>query len=178
MSDIVDVIVGTIGRPHGIGGEISIHSRTDVPEQRFVPGRSLRTSAGRILTVAAVRRHHGGLLLRFSEVRDRSGAEAIRGQDLWASVPADVPAVEADDFYDRHLIGLAVRDPHGRPVGTVASVLHLPAQDLLAIDTPAGERLVPFVTDLVPVVNLSGGFLVVNPIPGLLNDRAGGADED
>ena len=178
MSDIVDVIVGTIGRPHGVGGEISLHSRTDVPEQRFVPGRPLRTSAGRILTVAAVRRHHGGLLLRFDEVRDRSSAEAMRGQDLWAAVPADAPAVEADDFYDRHLIGLDARDPDGHPVGRVASVLHLPAQDLLAIDTPRGERLVPFVTDLVPVVDLSGGFLVVNPIPGLLDDLAGDTDED
>jgi 16S rRNA processing protein RimM len=49
-------------------------------------------------------------------------------------------------------------------------VLHLPAQDVLAVATPAGERLVPFVADLVPEVDVAAGRVVVRPIPGLLED--------
>ncbi|MEA5054545.1 MAG: PRC-barrel domain-containing protein, partial [Propionicimonas sp.] len=70
------------------------------------------------------------------------------------------------------LIGLAVVDPDGHPLGRVTRILHLPAQDLLAVGTPAGERLVPFVEALVPEVDLARGQVVVTPIPGLLDDDA------
>jgi 16S rRNA processing protein RimM len=52
----------------------------------------------------------------------------------------------------------------------VTSVLHLPAQDVFEIDTNDGVRLVPFVSDLVPEVDLSAGRIVVSDVAGLLTD--------
>jgi 16S rRNA processing protein RimM len=66
---------------------------------------------------------------------------------------------------------LRVSTTSGVEVGTVASVLHLPAQDVLEIVTKAGARLVPFVAALVPEVDLEGGYLTVVDIAGLLDDR-------
>ena len=59
----------------------------------------------------------------------------------------------------------------------VGSVLHLPAQDVLEIETATGTRLVPFVAALVPAVDLDAGRLTVVDVAGLLDDR-GEADED
>ena len=53
-------------------------------------------------------------------------------------------------------------------VGEVVAVLHLPAQDVLEVRTGAGLRLVPFVADLVPEVDLERGVLTVADREGLL----------
>jgi len=75
------VVVGRIGRPHGIRGEVTVEVRTDTPELRFAPGSVLETDPARLgpLTVAAARWHSGRLLLLAEGVHDRTGAEALRG---------------------------------------------------------------------------------------------------
>jgi 16S rRNA processing protein RimM len=174
---VVDAIVGVIGRPHGVRGEVAVQLRTDEPERRFVPGEVLREEGGtRLFTVRSVRDHSGRLLVRFAELVDRADAEAARGTLLIADVePGEQPA-EPGEFYDRQLIGMRATTPDGAEIGTVGSVLHLPAQDVLEIETAAGRRLVPFVAALVPDVDLEAGRLTVVDIAGLLDDRD--ADED
>lgn len=172
MARTVEVLVGTLGRPHGLKGELSVHVRTDEPERRFAPGATLFLDATREVTVAGARWHSGVLLLSLRGVTDRTGAEALRGKELWARVPADeVP--DDDAIYDRHLVGLEVRDASGAAVGTIVAVLHLPAQDVLEVRTATGDRLVPFVEALVPTVDLGAGFVEVADVAGLLSDVEG-----
>lgn len=174
----MDTLVGVIGRPHGVRGEVAVELRTDEPERRFAPGQVLREEGGtRLFTVRSVRDHSGRLLVRFAELVDRAGAEAARGTLLTAAVEPDESPAEAGEFYDRQLIGLRVTTPDGTDVGTVGLVLHLPAQDVLEIQTAAGARLVPFVEALVPDVDLEGGRLTVVDVAGLLDDRDD-TDED
>jgi 16S rRNA processing protein RimM len=181
-------VVARVGRAHGIRGEVSIEVRTDVPEQRFVDGAVLFPAAGSgvapapgagpaacdpaasppSLTITRVRDHNGTLLLTFAEVAGRDAAEQLRNVLLEADV--EIGDGEPDAWYDEELVGLAVTGPDGVRLGTVVGVRHLPAQDLLVIDRPGGERLVPFVRELVPVVDVPGGRLVVDPRPGLLDD--------
>jgi len=166
------IIVGVIGRAHGVRGEVAVELRTDEPERRFAPGQVLGEEGGsRIFTVRSVRDHSGHLLVKFAEVVDRSSAEAVRGTLLVASVEPDEQPDEPEEFYDRQLIGLKVTRPDGIEVGTVGSVLHLPAQDVLEIETATGTRLVPFVAALVPEVDLNAGRLTVIDVAGLLDDR-------
>jgi 16S rRNA processing protein RimM len=175
---VVDTIVGVIGRPHGVRGEVAVELRTDEPERRFAPGQALREEGGnRVFTVRSARDHAGRLLVRFAELADRAGAEAVRGTLLIAAVEADEQPAEQGEFYDRQLIGLRATTPDGAEVGRVGSVLHLPAQDVLEIETAAGTRLVPFVEALVPDVDLEAGRLTVVDVAGLLDDRDN-ADED
>ncbi|HEY6740335.1 MAG TPA: ribosome maturation factor RimM [Actinopolymorphaceae bacterium] len=177
----MDVIVGRIGRAHGLRGEVAVEVRTDSPEERFAPGNVLRVSpptsgAARApfpesLTVEAARTHSGRLLVCFEGVADRTAAEALRGAVLVVDVDPDETTGDPDEFYDHQLIGLeAVRadDPEVR-LGEVAEVLHLPMQDVLAVRTPDGsEVLVPFVADIVPEVDLPQRRVVVDPPPGLI----------
>lgn len=172
MAQLVDVLVGTIGRAHGLRGEVTVHVRTDEPERRFAPGAPL-TVAGRPRTVASARWHSGTLLLTLDKVTDRTAAEALRGQELWASVPADEAPADEGEYWDRQLVGLAVLDAAGAVAGTITDVLHLPAHDTLVVDTAAGERLIPFVDALVPVVDLEAGHVQVADVDGLLNDPEG-----
>lgn len=170
----VDVLVGRIGRAHGLRGEVSIGVRTDEPERRFAPGAALRLvtqGRGRSAVVKAARWHSGTLLLALEGVADRTAAEALRGAELWADVPEDEAPAEEGEFYDRQLVGLVVRDHTGAEAGRVREVLHLPAHDTLAVDTEGGERLVPFVEALVPVVDLDGGYVQVADVGGLLFEQ-------
>ncbi|WP_293786896.1 ribosome maturation factor RimM [uncultured Aeromicrobium sp.] len=165
------VVIGRVGRAHGIRGEVAVELRTDEPERRFAPGASV-LCAGRPLTVTTARRHAGRLLVAFEQVRDRTAAEGLRGQLIEAEVdPAERPE-DDDAFYDRQLIGLHVERLDGTHVGKVSEVLHLRAHDTLAIDADGRELLVPFVAALVPDVDLERGVVTVADVPGLLDPDA------
>ena len=173
-----ETIVGVIGRPHGVRGEVAVELRTDEPERRFAPGQVLRDEGGtRPFTVQSVRDHSGRLLVRFAEVADRETAEAVRGTLLIAAVEPEERPLEPEEFYDRQLIGLQVRRADGVVVGTVNSVLHLPSQEVLEVETANGPRLVPFVTALVPHIDLEACCLTVADVAGLLDDLQD-VDED
>ena len=175
MSDI-ELVVGRIGKPHGLRGEVTVDVRTDEPELRFADGATLRAeppagSASRLtaVTVAGTRWHQGVLLARFEELGDRNAAEAARGIVLHATLPADASPDDPEEFYDHQLIGLEAVDLDGKPLGTVSRVVHGGAQDLLQIRTPdRREALVPFVAALVPEVDVPGGRVVVADRPGLV----------
>jgi 16S rRNA processing protein RimM len=169
----VRVVVGRIGRAHGIKGDVAVEVRTDEPERRFAPGSTL-VAGDRTVVVAAARNHSGRLLLRLEGVADRTAAEALHGRLLEVDVdPADVPE-EDDAFYDHQLVDLRVRTHDGADVGVVTEVLHLPEQDLLSVDLDDGARgvLVPFVVALVPEVDLEAGHVTLADVPGLLDPDA------
>lgn len=168
------LVVGRIGRPHGLGGEVTVEVRTDDPGQRFAAGKVLIAEpAGRgPLTVADSRWHSGRLLIRFAGVADRDSAEDLRGT-LLAIDSADLtPLTDPEEFYDHELVGLRAVTVVGEFVGTVTDVLHH-GQDLLVIEGAGGrsgrEILVPFVAPIVPQVDVASGSLVIDPPPGLLD---------
>jgi 16S rRNA processing protein RimM len=171
------LVVGRIGRAHGIKGEVSVEVRTDEPEARMAPGAVLVTDpeAAGPLTVTSRRVHSGRLLVVFEGVADRSAAEALSGTLLLAEVDPDAVPEDEDEWYDHQLVGLEVVLADGTRVGEVREVLHLPGHDLLAVDRAGGDQLlVPFVAEIVPVVDLQGNRVVVAPPPGLIDDAPGG----
>jgi len=158
-----------------------VETRTDEPDRRFAHGAVLRTRLPRggaphggdrpaTLTVQRTRWHRSRLLVTFDEVPDRDAAEAVRGLTLVTDVNLDEAPEDPEEFYDHQLVGLAVVSTEGAPVGEVAEVVHGSGQDLLVVRTPdGGEVLVPFVTALVPVVDVPGGRVEVADRPGLLS---------
>ncbi len=163
----MDVMVGRIGRPHGLRGDVTIAIATDDPDGRFTPGAVLQSDRGP-LTVATRRRSGGLLLLRFEGVDDRDAAEALRGTELRVSAETLPEVDDPDEFYDHQLIGLTVRHADGRTLGEVVEVWHPPAAPVLLVRRPDGsDEAVPFVRALVPTVDAAGGFLVVDPPDGM-----------
>jgi 16S rRNA processing protein RimM len=121
------------------------------------------------LTVQATRWHQERLLVRFEELADRTAAERARGLLLVTVVDVHESPEDPEEFYDHQLVGLKVATTDGDDVGVVAEVLHSGAQDLLVVRRAGrDDALVPFVTALVPEVDLAARLLRVADRPGLL----------
>ena len=171
MGELVEVRVGKVGRAHGLKGDVAIDLRTDEPGRRFTPGAKLTLGdGGRSVEVASTKWHKGRLIVTFVGYPDRTAVETITGQWLSVKVPADERPSEPEEYFDRQLVGLAVLDHAGERVGTVAEVQHMPAQDLLHVDVDGSIRLIPFVTALVPEVDLAAGVIRLADVGGLLED--------
>ncbi|MFD5661315.1 ribosome maturation factor RimM [Streptomyces hirsutus] len=171
----MQLVVARIGRAHGIKGEVTVEVRTDEPELRLGPGAVLATdpaSAGP-LTIETGRVHSGRLLLRFEGVRDRTGAEALRNTLLIAEIDPDEQPEDEGEYYDHQLIDLDVVTRDGQQVGRITEIAHLPTQDLFVVERPDGsEVLVPFVEQIVTEIDLEEQRAVIDPPPGLIDDRA------
>ena len=169
----MDLVVGRVVRAHGVTGELVVEVRTDDPDTRFAPGKTLRAKPSRggperDYVVDSAREHSGRLLLRLDGVADRTAADSMRGT-LFLVDSADLPPIEEpDEFYDHQLEGLQVVTTTGTPVGSVAEVLHTAAGELLSVRTEDGEVLVPFVSAIVTAVSLNDQTIEIDPPEGLL----------
>jgi 16S rRNA processing protein RimM len=169
--------VGRLTKAHGLKGGLKLELYTDDPDRRFTPGAQFTLQvpddspwAGKSIELAELRWYNSHPVAFFAGIDDRDGAETLVKAILWVEADTDETTGDDDAWYDHQLVGLTVlRD--GVAVGTVARVDHLPAQDLLAIDTPErGEVLVPFVSALVPAVDIAAGTVTVTPPTGLFED--------
>ncbi|MCA2215159.1 ribosome maturation factor RimM [Jidongwangia harbinensis] len=186
------LVVGQIGKPHGIRGEVLVTVRTDEPEERFVAGtvfttevpRDRRVSTGPApetapgvayhvpekLTLESLRWHQGRIIAQFAGVPDRNVAEALRGVLLQVDSAGLAPPDDPDEFHDHQLVGLRVVAVDGAELGTVQRIEHAPASDLIVLaKAGGGTALIPFVSRIVPTVDLSGGRVVVDLPEGLLD---------
>jgi 16S rRNA processing protein RimM len=162
------VAVGRAGRAHGVHGEVSVLSLTDVPE-RFAPGS--RVFAGengtRPLTVVSARPHRDRLLVRFEEIPDRTAAEALSGTYLFVAADTS-PALPDGEFWPHQILGAEVRTESGRSLGTLSEIVRTQANDVwIAKDDDGAESLIPALRDLVVSVDPAGGVVVVREVPGL-----------
>jgi len=165
------LVVGRIGKAHGVKGEVTVEVRTDDPDLRFAVGAELLTEPAvrGPLTVSRSRVQGGRLVLSFEGVPDRNAAEALRNTMLVAEIDPDELPDDPDEYYDHQLEGLTVRTVDGAELGVVEQMIHGPAQDLFAIRRPhGGELLLPFIAEFVPEVDLERGLVIADPPEGLL----------
>ena len=161
------LLVGRIGRAHGILGEATIEVRTDEPDRRFAVGSTVSTDSHGELKIISGRVHNGILLLGFDGYNDRNAIEKLRNTLLYADVDINEASDVADEYHVLQLIGCQVILEDGEVFGEVTDVINLPGQDLLAIATNGGEQLIPFVHQLVPAVDIKNKKITVIP-PALM----------
>lgn len=167
--------VGRLLKAHGLKGAIKIELYTDDPERRFVPGAEFSLQVpesspwhGKHLTLRELRWYNGHPVGFFEGVDDRTAAEGLAKAILWVE-HVDQESAEPDAWYDHQLVGLAVmRD--GEKIGEVTHVDHLPAQDLLIVKSKGREVMVPFVSAIVPEVDVAAGTITVTPPAGLFEE--------
>jgi len=168
------LIVGRVGKPHGVHGDVLVDVITDFPERladgvRFGVGDE--SAPLEFHHVHRVRFHKGKWLLSVRGVRDREAIEAWRGRFLFLPEQAleDLPE---GYYYEHHLVGLECRSPGGEVLGEVTGLDPGEGQSRLIVRTGNQERLVPYVPEIVSEVNIADGFVIIDAPKGLLDDDA------
>ncbi|HEX2652673.1 MAG TPA: ribosome maturation factor RimM [Xanthobacteraceae bacterium] len=163
------VLVARIGAPHGVRGEVRLWTFTVDPMAILGYGVLCSQDGTQRFEIEAVRPGKGFLVARLKNVSDRNAAERLTNLDLY--VPRDrlPPSDDEEAFYQADLIGLGVDDLGGHRLGTVIAVHNFGAGDLLDVqfDTGGPSVLVPFTKAIVPLIDIKGGRLVIDPPDGL-----------
>ncbi|MDO4252507.1 MAG: ribosome maturation factor RimM [Rothia sp. (in: high G+C Gram-positive bacteria)] len=184
----MQVLIARIGKPHGIRGEVTLELLTDSPHTRFALGQKVEIDRidqlnqglaerleGAALTVSSARWNKKIFVVGFEEIKNRNDAELLRNFRLTAE---GADQKEEDRYYEEDLVGLAVylkeeeqQDLAAqKSIGHIESLITMPAQDLLVVKlSQGGQAMVPFVEQLVPVIDLEQGLIVLDPPPGLLD---------
>lgn len=160
------VLVGTILRPHGIKGEVTVALWSDY-DRRFTPGVELRAAApappaGRpaaarrelLLRVERATPHKGGLRVAFGGIADREAAEGLRGLELWVPL-SEVPQPPPGAFYVFELIGCRCVDERDGDIGTVVDIQEDGGGTLLEVEKDGRRVALPFVEAFLVQVDRS-----------------------
>lgn len=174
--------VGRLVKAHGLKGGLKLELYTDNPEGRFVPGAGFTLQVpeaspwhGKEITVREYRVMNGNPVVFFQDVEDRDAADSLVRAILWIDQDAD--EAEDDAWFDHQLVGLeVVRDDI--VIGRVVRVEHFPAQDLLIVKAGEDEVMVPFVSAIVPTVDVQAGRVIVTPPPGLFEELPESTDAE
>jgi 16S rRNA processing protein RimM len=169
----MDLVVGRLGRPHGVHGEISVEVRTDEPEIRFAKGSKLSVKeSNNQLTVLSSRWHQEKMLVKFEEITDRDLANEIKGKTLTIKIDPNSIETKKDQYYEFQLAGLKVIDKNDKTLGQIKEVITNLAQDLLVVETvDKREVLVPFVKQIVTNVDLDKKQVIMDPPTGLFDEE-------
>ena len=163
----MQLVVGRIGRAHGVLGEATIEVQTDDPDIRFQVGNKLTLDDGRELTIRSSRWHNQILLLAFDGVADRNQIEELRDQLISSDV--DLGSLAPGEYHFQQLIGCEVFQQNGELIGKVDEIVKLPGQDLLSVSREARRVLIPMVKQIIIEIDVLAKKIIVNPPEGLLD---------
>ena len=172
------VCIAQVVAAHGVRGEVKLKSFTERPEDVAAYG-PLESERGERRFEVKLRGVVKELFIaRLSGIENRTAAEGLRGARLYVPRSALPEIAEEDSFYHTDLIGLAVEDMTGQPLGRVAAVENHGAGDVLEIETPNGRRLhLPFTRQVVPLVDLAAGRIEVDPPTEIEAKEASGEEK-
>jgi 16S rRNA processing protein RimM len=156
------ILLGRIAGAHGIRGEVLIKTFTVAPENIGAYGPLSDVSGTRTFAIQSARATPKGVVARLQGIRDRNGAEALKGVDLYVERAKLPPAAEGE-FYHADLIGMAAVDGTGQPLGAIVAVQNFGAGDLLEIRLEGSNKteLVPFTDANVPEVDIARARVIV-----------------
>ncbi len=172
------LLVGEVVGVFGVHGEVKVRPATDFPE-RFLKTATLYVGDRHIpTTVSGARVLPKQVLLTFAGVTDAAAAGKYRGALLYVPL-GEAVALPPNQYYLHDVIGLRAERPDGTPLGTIADVYTGPANDIYAIREAGTGRevLVPAVGEMVKRVDVAAGVMVIDPIPGLFDERFESADD-
>ena len=169
MSNASRVLLGVITGAHGVRGEVRLKSFTGRPEAIASYGAVALGDSGREVVIRALRPAREEFIAALEGVGDRGAAEALKGSMLYVARDRLPPPGE-DEVYLSDVIGLPVYRKDGNLLGVVAAIADYGAGDLLEIrsDDRCGTILIPFVTAMVPEVDVVNRRIVVDPPEGLI----------
>ena len=171
MQDDDTILIGRVGRAHGIRGQVIVHCDTDFPEQRFREGAELLLVKGSEPSVrrriATVRFQQGRAIVGFEGIASMSEAEQLTGIEL--RLPAsELGPLPERTFHHHQLIGCEVRDTGDALIGQVRAVEGTMERSRLVVQSPRGEVLIPLADEICLSIDPAARRIVVDPPAGLI----------
>ncbi len=163
----MQLVVGRIGRAHGVLGEATVQVQTDDPDVRFKVGAKLSLDNGKDLTIRSARWHNQILLLAFDGIIDRNQIEELRDQMISAEV--DITSLSPGEYHYQQLLGCQVFLQSDELIGEVDEIVKLPGQDLLSVAKNGKKVLIPMVKKIIISIDVLAKKIVVDPPEGLLD---------
>ena len=160
------IAVGRINSTWGLRGHVKVTPLTS-NRQRLQPGAVVfvRGEPRRILDVATPR---GYPCIVFEGYEDRTAADVLRGS-LIEIAEDELPVLPEGEYYVHDLVGLAVADADGAPIGELAEVLRTGANDVYLVRREgARDLLIPAIPEVILEVDLAAGRMTVELLPGLI----------
>jgi 16S rRNA processing protein RimM len=154
------VMVGEIGRPHGVRGLVRLRAFTEDPAA-IAAYSPLTDEAGTRRFAVTLK---GGDIAAIEGIADRDAAQRLTGTKLYVERDR-LPPPDDEEFYLVDLIGLAAVTEGGEALGRIRAVEDHGAGAFLIVEGPQREHLLPFTRAVVPVVDIAGGRVTVVP-PG------------
>lgn len=166
------IAIGEVVGAFGVRGELKIAPLTDFPERFERTPVVYLGDEHAAYDVRSARVHKTQVLLTLTGIESVDEAERLRGARLW--IPSsELHALDDDQYYLHDVVGMRVRHVNGSDLGTVSDILPAAGGDLFVVrDARTGaEVLLPAVKAFIKDVDLAGGVIVVDPIPGLFDDH-------
>jgi 16S rRNA processing protein RimM len=168
--------VGVITGPQGVRGAVRVKSFTEQPADVASYGAVEDEAGQRRFELRVVGNAKGVVVAKIAGLDDRAAAERLKGTRLYVKRSA-LPPPDEDEYYHSDLVGLPMVLPDGTDFGTVRAVHDYGAGTSLEVAHRNGQLvMVPFTRAIVPVVDVAGGRLVIDPPEGLLDNRPIEAD--
>lgn len=164
------LLVGSIGLPFGIKGQVKLHTVTSRPEH-LIRLKTIFLGDAHVATRLrrATEHKHAVMILTLDGIEDRNTAETLRGIEVYIR-QQDAAPLDQDEYFLHDLPGLQVETTAGEVLGTVSEVLETGANDVLVVKRESGEEaLIPMTREVVKSLDLATKRVIIEPIQGLLD---------
>ena len=162
----VFLLIGKLGKTHGVHGEMDLQIFTDFPE-RLKHGKKVYLGEEKsTIVLDRVRPANKVLLVSFENYRSPEGARVLTNQEVFVK-STEIPQLPEGSYYHHELIGLRVFEGKVE-IGEITEILETGANDVLMVkQTDGSELLLPDIPDVVLEVNLAEGLMRVRVLDGL-----------
>ena len=171
------LIVGLITSPQGINGKIKVKSLSDFEERFTNPGKRWIQKENEIpleleLTSGFKKPGKEYFIITFKEINSRSKAEMFKGYKILVK-SSEIPKLNNDEYHLTELVNLKVKIFEKNEFIIIGKIINLENEknNLLVIQLFKNNKkvLIPFVKEIVPVIDIKNKFIIITPPPGLLD---------
>ena len=170
------LIVGLITSCHGINGQVKVKSLSDFEERFLKPGirwlQKENEPPSKIeLTSGFKQPGKETFIVKLQGINNRNDAEQLKKYKILVKTNS-IPKLKKEEFHFLELVNLQVKTLENDELKLIGKVLNLENEknNLLVIELFKNQKkvLVPFVKEIVPLVDIKNNFIIINPPKGLL----------
>jgi 16S rRNA processing protein RimM len=163
------LVIGQVGKPHGVRGDVRVVPHTDVPERfTWLDEVYIGEKDPQPVPVEYARLHKNWILLKMAGYDNRNAVESLRGQLVQVREEQALP-LEEDEYFLFQLMGLAVISDEGERLGELVQVIETGANNVFVVHGSRGEILIPDTSEVVLDIDFNKGHITVHLLPGLLS---------